>query len=140
MTPRARLGLLVAQRRKQLQLSASEAARLARVSRGTWIAVEKAERETEEYNYAGFERALQWRFGSVAAVLAGGEPTPGPEQPPATPSPSPLPAEVRRWLAIMADPDVPPETKRRMRLQMRLWVEQVDEDPVPQTPDRQAIG
>lgn len=38
----------------------------------------------------------------------------------------PLDPEVRRWVAILADPDVPAETKEAMRAQMRLWAGQVE--------------
>jgi transcriptional regulator with XRE-family HTH domain len=135
---RERLADCVAQRRKELQLSASQAARLARVARGTWIAVEKAERATEDYNYAGFERALQWQLGSMEAVLAGGDPTP--EELTTARDTRSMPPEIRRWLAIMADPEVPAKTKERMREQMRLWVEQIDEAETQRRPEHDQVG
>jgi hypothetical protein len=134
-----RLAEYVARRRNELGLTQGEVYAAGGPSVATMRMIEGALQAGYRGNILGrLEQALQWRSGSVQAVLAGGEPAPS-DRPAGEPT-KPLPPEVRRWLAIMADPDVPPETKRRMRLQMRLWVEQVDEDPVSQTPDRQAIG
>src|SRR5262245_48992186 len=72
---RHKLARAVRDRRLQLRLSARAAADLAGVARGTWIALEDASRRTAETNYAGIERALQWKAGSVARILDGGEPT-----------------------------------------------------------------
>lgn len=69
-----RLGELIEDRREQLQLSASRAARLAKVSRGTWQGIEKAARETESYNFAPVEGVLGWKAGSIKKVLAGDDP------------------------------------------------------------------
>jgi hypothetical protein len=71
---RERLGQAIAARRKALGLSLSAAAKIAGIDRGTWTATERATRQTEEYTYAGIERALQWVTGSVERILAGGEP------------------------------------------------------------------
>ena len=68
---RRRLADFVNRRRLELGLSINEAARLAGVSRGTWRGVERAERTTEEYQFAAIERALQWRPGSILDFLRG---------------------------------------------------------------------
>jgi hypothetical protein len=73
---RDKLRKLVIDRRRERQLSVSAAARAAQISRGTWIALESGTRETEDYNYAGIERALQWQPGSIDDILDGGDPTP----------------------------------------------------------------
>ena len=73
---RTRLGQRIADRRRELGLSVSAAARLAQINRATWTGTETASRRTEEYVYGGIERALQWAPGSIAATLAGGNPTP----------------------------------------------------------------
>lgn len=77
MTDRTRgLGGYTVERRRQLGLSQSRAASLARASRTSWVAWEKGTATPEDYSYVKIERALEWAPGSVAAVLAGGEPTP----------------------------------------------------------------
>lgn len=76
MTAQTRsLGEHVAERRKRLGLSQSRAAKLADVSRTTWITWERGTATPEDYNHIKIERALQWEPGSVEAILAGGEPT-----------------------------------------------------------------
>lgn len=47
---------------------------MAGINRATWGALERGDRETEDYVFGGVERALKWAPGSVDAVLAGGEP------------------------------------------------------------------
>lgn len=64
------------QRRRQLGLSISRAAKEAGIDRGTWTSVEEATRETAEYNYGPIERTLRWKLGSIDVILAGGDPVP----------------------------------------------------------------
>lgn len=122
-SPRELLGQRVRQRREDLGLSQPAAADRAGINRDTWRNMENGSRDIRSYNHRAVERALQWQPGSVEAILAGGEPQPLGEQ-----ERIPLPAEVRRWLAIMADPNVPDRTKERMRQQMRLWTDQIEAD------------
>lgn len=72
---RRRLGKLVSERRQEISLSVSAAARGAGLDRGTWTGVESGSRQTEEYNYSRVERVLGWQAGSIKAVLKGGNPT-----------------------------------------------------------------
>lgn len=74
---RERLARYVHRRRVELGLSVNQAAQIAGVSKGTWQGLEKARRETGEHKYAGIERALKWKPGSILAVLKeGGVPQP----------------------------------------------------------------
>jgi hypothetical protein len=89
-TDRQRLGRLVRLRRRFLRLSLSEAARRAGVNRATWTGVEQRATDAEDYTYAGVEAALEWKPGSVAAVLRGEEPIEMPGRGrPVTDSPQP---------------------------------------------------
>ncbi|MEU7170394.1 hypothetical protein ABZ949_02735 [Micromonospora tulbaghiae] len=51
-------------------MSISAAARVAGINRSTWGAVERGERETEDYTYGAIERALNWEAGKAQAILA----------------------------------------------------------------------
>jgi transcriptional regulator with XRE-family HTH domain len=62
----------MADRRKELGLSMSEAARIAGVHRLTWRSWEKASSRPEDFNHVNIERTLQWEPGSVASKLRGG--------------------------------------------------------------------
>jgi hypothetical protein len=73
---RDRLAQAVKERRRELRLSVSAAARAASVARNTWDGVETGQRKLAEFNYAGVEVALNWAHGSIDAVLTGGHPTP----------------------------------------------------------------
>lgn len=73
---RLTLGGHLERRRTQLGISQYEAARRASVSRTTWRAWEKDDREPEDYNRARIEEFCDWDEGSVAAVLNGKAPTP----------------------------------------------------------------
>lgn len=119
-TARDRLGRTVANRRRELQLSVASAAREARISRGTWIGLEKGERETESYNYAGVERTLGWRLGSIDEILAGGDPELAEPEEDTTGGKQRLDPDVRRILAILADPDTPETVRTWIRDQLRL--------------------
>lgn len=68
------LATAVRRRRMQLGLSQYAAAAAAGCNRVTWGHLEKGGRHTSEYLWSGVERALGWAGGSVAAILAGGEP------------------------------------------------------------------
>jgi transcriptional regulator with XRE-family HTH domain len=65
----------LAHRRRELRISQAEAARRAGVGRMAWYEWEAGRRGQRDSNYAGIEDALLWGRGSVAAILAGGEPT-----------------------------------------------------------------
>ncbi|MFJ8687358.1 helix-turn-helix transcriptional regulator [Micromonospora wenchangensis] len=71
------LGEKIKNRRTELQLSVSAAARAAGINRNTWSAVERGERETEDYTFGAIERALRWRPGSITAMLHGRAPEQG---------------------------------------------------------------
>jgi len=73
---RDHLAKAIEMRRLALGLSASAAARTAGIDRATWSSAEKGERDTLPHNWAGIERALRWKAGSIAAILGGGEPSP----------------------------------------------------------------
>lgn len=72
---RVQLGRLVKDRRVAQQLSASEAARRAGVSRMTWTRLERGAVDMYDHTHPKIEGALGWAPGSIAAVLSGGEPT-----------------------------------------------------------------
>lgn len=72
--PTKRLGQLVRQRREQLGFyTVVDAARHAGISRETWTSVERGD-PAKPVTYRKIEAALEWAAGSVAAVLADGEP------------------------------------------------------------------
>lgn len=71
----AKLGAAVEQRRRRLGLSVPGAAKLAEIDRETWRNLEAGTRQIRTYNHAAVERVLRWDFGSVEAILNGGEPT-----------------------------------------------------------------
>jgi hypothetical protein len=71
---RHKLAKQVRDRRLQLGMSVRSAADGARVARGTWTSLEEGIRRTADNNYAGIEAVLQWEPGSIAAILAGGDP------------------------------------------------------------------
>lgn len=64
----------IQQRRAELGLSMSAAARLAEVHRLTWRAWEKGDSTPEDYNYVKIEKAMEWQPGSVAALIQGRPP------------------------------------------------------------------
>ncbi|MBM0235885.1 helix-turn-helix transcriptional regulator [Micromonospora sp. ATA32] len=72
------LGEKIKARRTELRMSISTAARAAGINRNTWSAVERGERDTEDYTYGSIERALGWRPGSIAAILNGHNPEEAP--------------------------------------------------------------
>lgn len=78
------LGETVLARRLDLGLSKEEAARRGRLSVKTWTSVENG-KEVRLTTYVGVEDALDWKRGSVGAVLDGGDPTP--VEPPAEDEP-----------------------------------------------------
>jgi transcriptional regulator with XRE-family HTH domain len=69
------LGETVLDRRQDLRLSKEEAARRGGMSVKTWTAVEDG-KPVRPTTYTGVEDALQWKRGSVSAVLDGGDATP----------------------------------------------------------------
>lgn len=108
------LGTRMEQRRKELEISQSGAARSAGVSRSAWIAWEKDTAEPEKHNHAKISRALRWTTESVEAALAGEEPTPLPAAtvtplPPGPGSASDLPPDDDFVRELRAQSNVPAE-------------------------------
>lgn len=62
----------MAERRRELRLSATAAAQIAGINRATWSTAENAQRVPQPHNRAGIEQALAWESGSVDRLLAGG--------------------------------------------------------------------
>lgn len=68
-------GTRIRERREELRLSQSAAARAANVARSTWVNWEKGVSEPERFNYAAIDDVLQWeRRAGVDNVRAGREP------------------------------------------------------------------
>lgn len=76
MTQPVLLGSRIRQRREEIALSQSEAARQAGVRRGAWVSWENQGVTPERHRYVLIERVLKWEPGSVEAVLEGGKPRP----------------------------------------------------------------
>lgn len=75
-----RLDAAMEARRKELRLRWRDVADLAGISYETLRTIRRGQYEgMRPLTESGIERALKWATGSVAAVLAGGEPTPIPE-------------------------------------------------------------
>lgn len=71
----ARLGRLVAARRKELRLSVETAAKRAKINRLTWKSIEDGEeRERRDTTFPGVEDALEWERGSVDRIMRGRSP------------------------------------------------------------------
>lgn len=115
---RTRLARMVEDRRKSLSLSISRAAREAGIDRGTWTGLERGSRQTEEYNYAGIERALKWASGSIDDIVAGGEPTvqqaAAAEPAPAGREPESMSPRSKAIIRVMQSERVPEEEKPRI--------------------------
>lgn len=89
----------LAERRQQLRISQTEAARRAGIkSRMTWWEWEKGRRLPYDYNHAGIEDAMAWEPGSVRAIQEGQMPTPRQESKPAQPAPG-----SRAWWEDLAE-------------------------------------
>jgi transcriptional regulator with XRE-family HTH domain len=74
-TATQRLGELIKTRREEQGFyTVVEAARHAEISRDTWAAIERGE-SAKPATYRKVEATLGWLAGSVATVIAGGEPT-----------------------------------------------------------------
>lgn len=73
--PHERLASAIEDRRSELGLSLREVAQLADITGETLRAVRKGSNDPSPLTRRGIEKALDWKAGSVAAVLAGGEPT-----------------------------------------------------------------
>jgi DNA-binding XRE family transcriptional regulator len=121
----------VAERRAALGLSQQRAAKKAGIGRSTWIHVEVGDRPAEDYILAAVSRALDWTTGSAAAILAGGQPTPAPQEAavePATEAPrrTPLDPDLLRIARILADPDADPVAVRLLKAQLRTWADTVE--------------
>ncbi|MCZ7376509.1 hypothetical protein [Micromonospora sp. WMMC250] len=105
---RERLAKMIGVRRLELGVSAAAAARTAGIDRNTWSAAEKGEKNTQPHNFAGIERALRWRPGSIAAILTGGEPTPADAEP--------VDEELE---LVRTDPRLPEDMKERIIAHIR---------------------
>lgn len=123
---RARLGRLAKDRRLELRISVRAAATRAHVARDTWTGLEEATRRTAETNYAGIEQTLRWTPGSVARVLAGGEPAEMPtKDAPQTAAQLSAPAartegtSDEALIRVMRSPDIDDATKAKI---MRLLI------------------
>lgn len=79
------LGETVLERRQDLRLSKEEASRRGGINVKTWTAVENGEK-VRTTTYVGVEDALEWKRGSVNAILDGGDATP--LEPPAEDEPA----------------------------------------------------
>jgi lambda repressor-like predicted transcriptional regulator len=84
----ARLTRLVVARRRELGLSIRGAATTAGLARNTWTTLENGTHRLTDRSYSTVEATLGWAPGSIAAILAGGDPalrgTPPPD--PAAPA------------------------------------------------------
>lgn len=69
------LGTHMKRRRLELEIGFLAAVAASGVSKSTWANWEKDRNIPEEINFQRIERILRWAPGSVAAILAGGEPT-----------------------------------------------------------------
>jgi hypothetical protein len=129
-TPRDRLRRLVVERRLDRQLSVSKARKIAAIARGTWIALESGERETEAYNFAGIERALRWAPGSIDAILKGGDPTPLPvdEVAPAPPEPERPTSDWEQRLVKVREVAANPDRSPGLRAWARRQITQIEEE------------
>lgn len=91
MTAHGHLDDVLEQRRTELGLLWREVATAAGVSLAGLGAIRRGERRPMALTRRGIENALHWETGSVAAVLAGGDPTP--RQPAPEPAPEPAPID-----------------------------------------------
>ncbi|MGW1039365.1 hypothetical protein [Streptomyces sp. NPDC002547] len=124
--PRIRLAQHIEHRITELALEYAEVCRRAEISDETLGKIRKG-MNARGSTYLKLERALDWAQGSVAAILAGGEPTPlgmpAGERVGTKSEPSPLDQELellRRAIAAMAkelglSPDETDEAYRRAR-------------------------
>lgn len=72
-----RLGELIQRRRVDLGFTQRDAAAMADVSATTWNLLELGKQTSyRPLTLAAVERTMRWATGSIAAVLAGSEPTP----------------------------------------------------------------
>lgn len=74
--PRRRLGRVMEERRAQLGLYVREVADAAGITAEGYRRVRDGSAPIRPTTKSGIERALRWAFGSMDAVLGGGEPTP----------------------------------------------------------------
>lgn len=97
----ARLGRLVAARRKKLRMSVETAAKRAKINRLTWRSIEAGEvRDRRDTTFPGVEEALEWEGGSVDRIMNGG--TPVEIEPPAAEVPDAV-EDAARLLRLVRD-------------------------------------
>lgn len=129
--PRTRLAIRIRERRQALGLTRTDAARLAGMARNTWSTAEDGAREIQDKLYGGIETAMVWEPGSVARVLAGGEPVEL-----VRPANGALPPDfdLDDELERIERLDIPPRRKLRLaRTLIRLYEQdQADRERAPQ--------
>lgn len=76
MKPFERLDEAMNRRRLELRMNWREVAEAATVSYTALRAIRRGEYKPTELTARALDEALQWAHGSVASILAGGEPTP----------------------------------------------------------------
>lgn len=117
-------------RRNHLRMTQEEVKAAGGPSTATMRLIEGALQDSYRDVILGrLEDALRWEPGSVAAILSGGDPTPRTEPVPPRSTggrDQQLDPDVRRWMAILADPTVPQAQKDLMREQMRIWEKQIE--------------
>lgn len=96
--------------------------------------MERGQRRTEAYNYAGIERALDWGIGTIAEILSGGDPTPARSAVERNESDR-LAAEIERIRQLPL-----PATDRltMVRALIDLWAEAAAANAAPRDPGRLA--
>lgn len=92
------LGTHITQRRRELKIGQSAAARMAGVARSTWVSWETDANVPSDSKWSTIDDVCQWEPGSTAATLRGGQPTPRRAESPIPPAPPGIePAEWIKW-------------------------------------------
>lgn len=130
-----RLADYVTRRRTQLGMTQGEVQAAGGPSVATMRLLEGAMQQGYRAVILGrLEEALRWRPGSVATILAGGEPTTVDRS---ETSRTPMDPDLLHYLALLADPDTPQADRDFMREQLRRWADAVErnkrESPGPVT-------
>lgn len=128
--PHVRLAQYIERRIAELALEYAEVCRRAEISDETLIKIRKGIKARSS-TYRKLERALQWEQGSIAAILAGSEPTAlemrdTPSPPEGEPDLPPLEQELELAQRLLAatiremnlSPDEADEVWRRVRLEI----------------------
>lgn len=75
-SPSDRLAMAMEQRRLELDLAWKDVAASAKISVATLGAIRRGASRPSALTKRRLEGALQWKHGSIATILSGGEPTP----------------------------------------------------------------